>query len=205
MTREEQKKYKELTKVLPKILKDKIKKYKFKKKDLMIWYNKKELFFDLLIDVRVKPDGKRYCTTIEKIKPLWLDEMLWDLLKMENNKTEPLSLRTIGAFTVDGAVLFKDMIELTEWSISKLDEVVDHYLEHFYTTIQSSSINDFYNNLEVSQYHVELRKSLSFVFNHEYQKALDYLNDLGGGTFKNGDVYINDAIREYCKNQLSNC
>lgn len=53
-TKEERLKYKELTKALPKILKDKIKKYKFKKKDFMIWYNKKELFFDLLIDVKVK-------------------------------------------------------------------------------------------------------------------------------------------------------
>lgn len=57
MTREEQKKLKELTTALPKILKEKIKKYKFKKKDFMIWYNKKELFFDLMIDVRVLPDG----------------------------------------------------------------------------------------------------------------------------------------------------
>ena len=48
MTKEERQKYKELTKVLPKMLKDKIKKYKFKKKDFMIWYSTKELFFDLL-------------------------------------------------------------------------------------------------------------------------------------------------------------
>ena len=53
MTKEERQKYKELTKVLPKILKRiKLKNIKFKKKDFMIWYNKKELFFDLLIDVK---------------------------------------------------------------------------------------------------------------------------------------------------------
>ena len=75
---------------------DKIKKYKFKKKDSMIWYNKKELFFDLLIDVKVKSDDKCYCTAVETIKPLWLDDLLWDLLKMETNKEAPLSLRTIG-------------------------------------------------------------------------------------------------------------
>ena len=64
MTKEERQKYKELTKVLPKILKDKIKKYKFKKKDFMIWYKKKELFFDLLIDVKVKSDDKCYYTLL---------------------------------------------------------------------------------------------------------------------------------------------
>ena len=108
MTKEERQKYKELTKALPKILKDKIKKYKFKKKDFMIWYNKKELFFDLLIDVKVKSDDKCYCTAVETIKPLWLDDLLWDLLKMETNKKEQLSLRTIGAFTFSGAEFFKN-------------------------------------------------------------------------------------------------
>ena len=146
MTKEERQKYKELTKALPKILKDKIKKYKFKKKDFMIWYNKKELFFDLLIDVKVKSDDKCYCTAVETIKPLWLDDLLWDLLKMETNKEAPLSLRTIGAFTVSGSELFKNETELKEWTISELEEIIDNYLEHFYKTVQSSSICDFYNN-----------------------------------------------------------
>ena len=79
MTKEERQKYKELTKALPKILKDKIKKDKF------------------------------YCTAVETIKPLWLDDLLWDVLKMETNKEAPLSLRTIGAFTVSGSELFKDV------------------------------------------------------------------------------------------------
>lgn len=203
MTKEERQKYKELTKALPKILKDKIKKYKFKKKDFMIWYNKKELFFDLLIDVKVKSDDRCYCTTVETIKPLWLDDLLWDLLKMETNKEAPLSLRTIGAFTVSGAKLFKNETELKEWTISELEEIIDNYLEHFYKTVQSSSICDFYNNLENSIYHVELRKALSFIYDHKYQDALDYLLDKGDGVFKNGDISINSAMREYSKNQLS--
>ena len=75
--------------------------------------------------------------------------------------------------------------------------------QHFYKTAQSSSICDFYNNLENSIYHVELRKALSLIHEHKYQGALDYLKDKGEGIFKNGDVSINNAIREYCINQLS--
>lgn len=84
-----------------------------------------------------------------------------------------------------------------------LEEIIDNYLEHFYKTAQSSSICDFYNNLENSIYHVELRKALSLIHEHKYQGALDYLKDKGEGIFKNGDVSINNAIREYCINQLS--
>lgn len=57
--------------------------------------------------------------------------------------------------------------------------------------------------LENSIYHVELRKALSLIHEHKYQGALDYLKDKGEGIFKNGDVSINNAIREYCINQLS--
>ena len=45
MTKEERQKYKELTKVLPKMLKDNIKKYKFKKKDFRIWYSTKAVSY----------------------------------------------------------------------------------------------------------------------------------------------------------------
>ena len=41
------------------------------------------------------------------------------------------------------------------------------------------------------------------IHEHKYQGALDYLKDKGEGIFKNGDVSINNAIREYCINQLS--
>lgn len=57
MTREEQKKLRELNKALPKILREKIKAYPFKKRDFMIWYSNKELFFDLLITVNVMEVG----------------------------------------------------------------------------------------------------------------------------------------------------
>lgn len=203
VTREEQKKLKELTKALPKILKEKIKAYPFKKKDFMIWYHKKDLFFDLLVDVRVMPDGKCYATAVERIKPLWLDDLLWDFLDMEKNKTEPMGLRATGAFTVSGAEQFKDKVELKEWSTDELEETVDAYLEHFHKTVQSSSVDDFYSSSDSSAYHAELRKSLSLVHNHQYQEALEYLSDFGDGVFKNGDRYINNAIRSYCEGQLS--
>lgn len=202
MTREEQKKLKELKQALPKLLKDNIKKYKLKKKDFMIWDSKKGLFFDLLIDVRVLPDGKCYCLSSEKIKPLWLDDLLWDLLKMESNKDQPLSLRAVGAFTVSGSEIFKDQTELTEWSMDELTETIDTYLEHFYKSVQTSEIDDFYNNLTASTYHSELRKILSLVYKNQYQEALDDLSEMSSSNFKNGDISINDAIREYCENQL---
>lgn len=65
MTKEERQKYKELTKALPKILKDKIKKYKFKKKDFMI-YIKLDIENPI---IRINTAFKG-CSSLEKISVL---------------------------------------------------------------------------------------------------------------------------------------
>lgn len=202
MTREEQRKLKELNKALPGILKEKIKIFKFKKKDYMIWYNNQELFFDLLLDVRGMPDGRCLCSAIETLKPLWLDDLLWDFLKMESNKKEPLSLRAIGAFTVYGFELYKDSCELENWEISELEKGVDTYLEHFYQSTQSVTMDDFIRNMENTMYHRELREALTFVHNHKYQEALNCLKESDDGVFENGKISINKEIRAFCRNML---
>ena len=63
MTREQQKKLRELKNALPKIIRSEIKKYNLKKKDFMVWVQKSELFFDLMIYV-CERDGHCYCTSI---------------------------------------------------------------------------------------------------------------------------------------------
>lgn len=129
MTREEQRKLRELKKALPRILNEKIKNYKFKKKDYMIWYNNQERFFKLLINVSVIPDGRCFCSSRE-------------------------------------------------------------------------TIDDFISNIENPMYHKELREALTFVHNHKYLEALNCLNELGDGYFKNGEISINKEIREFCRDML---
>lgn len=202
MNREEQKKLKNLKNILPKILKDKIKNYPFRKKDYMIWYSENELFFCLLITVNVTQDGCCVCNSTETVKPLWLDELLWDFLNMENNKTEPLSLRAVGSFAVNGAEIFTDSQELKDWDIGELDKCVDGYLAHFSNSVQTVTIDDFMKNIKSKQYHSELREALTYVYNREYFKALNCLQGLGEGVFQNGELFINNEIREFCKNEL---
>lgn len=60
MTREQQRQLRELKKTLPKILKEKIKKYKFKKKDYMIWFQKEDMFLTCLINVGIYNGWKIY-------------------------------------------------------------------------------------------------------------------------------------------------
>lgn len=202
MTREEQRKIRELNKALPKILREKIKAYPFKKKDFMIWYSSKELFFDLLITVNVTEEGHCVCSSRETVKPLWLDELLWDFLKMEENKKEPLSLRAVGAFTVTGSEIFACSQELKDWDVCELEKCVDGRLEHFYHSVQTAAVDDFIRNIKSKRYHSELREALTYIHDQKYPEALNCLKDQGDGAFKNGEISINNAIREFCEEKL---
>ncbi len=201
MTREQQRQLRELKKTLPKILKEKIKKYKFKKKDYMIWFQEEDMFLTCFINVGFTTDGRFICDTKENIKPLWIDDLLWDCLNMPSNKKEPLSLRAIGAFTVHGVEIYQRYDELPNGSLQELEGYVEEYLEHFYQTIQLVKLDAFYNDLSYSPYHDELRISLTLVHQKKYKEALEYLSDKGEGIFCNGNIWINNAIRDFCESQ----
>lgn len=76
-------------------------------------------------------DGRFICDTKENIKPLWIDDLLWNFLNISNNKKEPLSLRAVGAFTVHGVEIYQRYDELPNGSLQELEEYVEEYLEHF--------------------------------------------------------------------------
>lgn len=196
MTREQQRQLRELKKALPKIIQLGIKKYKLKKRDFMVWFQKKDLFFDLMIGIRER-DGHCYCACTERIKPLWLDDILWDILDMPENKNEPASLRAIGAFTVYGSEIYSDESELETWEIAEMEKYVHKYIEHFYQSIQAFGIEKFYEYMNASSYHQELRKTLSLIYEKKYEEALAYLNTQGRGHFCNKGVWVNDAMRDY--------
>lgn len=202
MTREQQRKQRELNAALIKMLKEKCKRYNLKKKDYMIWNRNHDLFFDCLMDVRVTKDDNCICTTKETIKPLWIDDLLWDFLKMHGNKEQPLSLRAIGAFTIHGVELYQACTEVKNWEMEELETVVDRYLEHFSQTIQTAKLDVFYQDISYSPYHEELRISLSLVHEKKYEEALTYLRDKGEGIFCNGSVWIHTAIIEFCEKQI---
>lgn len=121
---------------------------------------------------------------------------------MESNKQEPLSLRAVGAFTVYGSKIYEAKYELENWEVAELEKCVDRFLEYFYHSIQNATINTYLAHIKSTPYHQELREALTYVHNGEYPEAFNSLKDLDNGIFTNGDISINNAIREYCKTRL---
>ncbi|WP_155829618.1 MULTISPECIES: hypothetical protein [unclassified Butyrivibrio] len=119
---------------------------------------------------------------------------------MESNKDEPLSLRAIGAFAVYGTRIREDSTVLENWSEDELKEALTKYIDQFCDDIKNVPGTAFTEKF-AEGYHGELREALYYIHNGEYQKALEAVGDKRG-CFTNGDVNINDAIRNLCMEEI---
>lgn len=137
---------------------------------------------------------------------------------MASNSQEPMSLRAVGAFTVDSVSLpFKIVKE--DWTMEDLDlekveskvfEVLSEVHEEVLKLINSfSSFEDFYayaveNGPSLVGY--DLIGMLLMIHREQYADALQMAEDLIAnrkfGGFQNKGKWINEYIVEYCKERL---
>lgn len=106
-------------------------------------------------------------------KPLWLDDILWDILLMSENKKEPISLRSIGAFTIQSPMKHEGRtVEKTE----DIDDFVNKTFKNLTELSESCSEDDFLKNYTSLNYQQEVIHIIVLIHNKEYQKALEILN-----------------------------
>lgn len=200
MTREQQKKFKEIRTALPKILQSVSKEYGFKKKDYIVWSKKQEMIFTLFVFERVL-DGRCYIDITIQFKPFWVDNLLWDILQMPENKNQPVSLRCIGAFSVNGCVLYKETIELVDWSIDELTDCTDSAMKKFAVIIDETQSEDFKVQADTNPYHSDIREVLMLVHNREYDVAIEYAKNMPDDCFVNKGLGFRTAVIQYCEKQ----
>lgn len=163
---------------------------------------KDDVIVEVGIDVFSNLEDECVCNASERIKPLWIDDLLWDLLDMQSNKNERLSLRVNGAFTVVGVRLYRETQRIITWTQDELETVVEQYVAHFAETVEKVTINDFIDNIEEPTYHGNLRRTLHAIHEERYSDALAIVSNKERGGFQNGNIEINDAIRQYCQARL---
>lgn len=187
--------------------------------------SRSERFFDKVGDYLVKymidikfPDNQFSITIQPSIKPYMIDDIFWEVFNMASNSREPMSLRAVGAFTVDSVSLpFKIVKE--DWTMEDLDlekveskvfEVLSEVHEEVLKLINSfSSFEDFYayavdNGPSLVGY--DLIGMLLMIHREQYADALQMAEDLIAnrkfGGFQNKGKWINEYIVEYCKERL---
>lgn len=168
MTREEQKRYKEMKKYLDAKSKECFKKYNLKKKSYAFYVSKNEMFYSVDISMNENSIMASFYS-----KPLWLDDILWDVLGMSENKKEPISLRGVGAFAIQSPMKNEFYrVETTE----EIDDAVNKIFKNLTELSENYSENSFLKNYTELKYQHEIIHIIVLIHNKEYQKALEILN-----------------------------
>ena len=187
--------------------------------------SRSERFFDKAGDYLVKymidinfPDNKFRLIIRPYIKPYIFDDIFWEVFDMASNSQEPMSLRAVGAFTVDSLSL-PTKINEEDWMMEDLDlekvetkvfEVLSETHEKVLKLIDGFlTFEDFYayavENSPNPACH-DLMGILLMIHREQYAEALQMAEDLIAkrkhGKFQNKGKWINEYIVDYCKEKL---
>ncbi len=187
--------------------------------------SRSERFFDKVGDYLVKymidinfPDNKFRLIIRSYIKPYIIDDIFWEVFDMASNSQAPMSLRAVGAFTVDTFTLPTKIAE-EDWTMEDLDlekvetkvfEVLSETHEEVCKLISSfSDFEDFYTyvveNAPIPARY-DLMGMLLMIHREQYQEALQMAEGLIAkrdfGDFQNKSKWINEYIVDYCKERL---
>lgn len=203
MKREKQKLYKELNKKMYDSIDKYSKTYKLKKKTLFIWTSKKDFFFSCQFHLGVTEASEELiCSCKEICKPLWTDELLWEILKSDECFSAPMSLRGNGAFTFYGLPYNSTSVKINNWETEEIDEAICGMVSNFDKHINSFGSSLFYDNTDKIKYHDTLYELLYLIHSREYEKAYTYAGDMTHNYFTVGGRTLPEYAMEYCKTHM---
>ena len=208
---------KQLKKELKKVQRNAAKKLQLKSRDWAYFNKVGDYLVSYMIDIDF-PDNEFRLTIDPYIKPYIFDDIFWEVFDMASNSQEPMSLRAVGAFTVEGLSL-PDKVAKEDWEMGQLDlekveskvfEVLSEAHEETLNLITSfSDFEDFYayaveNGPSLAGY--DLIGMLLMIHREQYQEALQMAEGLIAkrdfGDFQNKSKWINEYIVDYCKEKL---
>ena len=208
---------KELKKELKKVQHNAAKKLQLKSRD---WaYFKKVGNYFLIHRIGIGFQTGSFAMNVKtQVKPYIIDDIFWEVFDMASNSKEPMSLRAVGAFTVEGLSL-PDKVAKEDWTMENLDlekvetkvfEVLSEAHEEALKLIKSfSDLEDFYaytveNGPSLAGY--DLIGMLLMIRREQYQDALQMAEGLIAkrqlGKFQNKGKWINEYIVDYCKEKI---
>lgn len=209
--------YKQLKKELKKVQRNAAKKLQLKSRDWAYFNKVGDYLVSYMININF-PDNKFRVIVSPYIKPYIIDDIFWEVFDMASNSQAPMSLRAVGAFTVDKFSL-PDKIATEDWAMEDLDleKVESKILEVLSETHEEvlKLIDGFLNFEDFYAYAVEnspnparhdLMGMLLMIHREQYVEALQTAEGLIAkrqlGKFQNKSKWINEYIVDYCKERL---
>lgn len=208
---------KQLKKELKKVQRNAAKKLQLKSRDWAYFNKVGDYLVSYMIDIKF-PDNQFSITIQPSIKPYMIDDIFWEVFDMTSNSQEPMSLRAVGAFTVDSVSLPYKIVK-EDWTMDGLDlekveskvfEVLSEVHEEVLKLINSFlTFEDFYvyaveNGPSLVGY--DLIGMLLLIHREQYAEALQMAEGLIAkrkqGKYQNKGKWINEYIVDYCKERL---
>lgn len=190
MTREEQKRNRELKEYLKVKSKEYSKEYGLKKKDYMFYYSDKKMFYCMMFFM-IENDIKISFYA----KPLWLDDILWDILKMSSNKKEPISLRSVGAYTIHSEI--QEYYKKGLQDKADIDCIIREYFGKFKEFMQNFDESEFLENYQNITWQQEMIKVIVLIHENDFDEALAYLAENEIEDFIVGSKSFTELAVEY--------
>lgn len=202
---------------MKKVQRNAAKKLQLKSRDWAYFNKVGDYLVSYMMDIAF-PDNKFRLKISPYIKPYIFDDIFWEVFDMASNSQEPMSLRAVGAFTVDSLSLPYRMVK-EDWTMEGLDlekveskvfEVLSEVHEEVLKLISSfSDFEDFYTyvveNAPNPARH-DLMGMLLMIHRKQYAEALQTAEVLIAkrqlGKFQNKSKWINEYIVDYCKEKL---
>ena len=197
----------ELNKLFNLALKNNIKQYPIKSRGGILYKKEGDYLVSFLL--LVSDFKHKNFNGSSLIKPFIADDVFWEVFKMESNRSEPISLRANGAFTVDGLKVFAKHEIYND--VEDFDRMIKEFLEES-NKIVSNIIGTFCNfddyllfskTIEKKGlFDYELMKMLLLIYDGNYEKAkklaLEQLSDRKMGRFQNEGKWIYEHVVDYC-------
>ena len=205
MTRENQRKVKELNGLMQQTVKKIAKAHSLKSKQSTVYTKTNDMFYEMSFTTGFNERVSDFILDCSIwIKPLWTDDLLWDILKCSENKMKSVSLRAEGAFTFRGLKAHQCSQELSDLSVCKIETHVMSSIERFLEYKISCDTKYFYEHSEEIVYQEELYALLLFIHNEEYINAIEFTDTMTNDYFIIGNKGVRQLAVEYCEKACGN-
>lgn len=204
MTKEEKKAVATLKKELPKICRALVKPYKYKVVDGCPWTIQNGILFDMLPHITIPlHEDKAYLSIPCGAKPLFVDDILWDILGMEENNAKPASLRVNGAFSLTTVKFQEQRYALDALSREELQNYLEHEFQTFSCFLASIAGSELPWFLQMEDkkddyYQVDVMRPIIMLHEGRNDDALKYIAERNVSTFIVGGKTVGELIAERC-------
>ncbi len=201
MTREERKAVSALKKDLPKIVKPLMKLYGFRITSGRVWVRKDDMLYVMISLINIKDTAILHTTFLTK--PVFADDYLWDILGMEENKSDPFSLRVTGAFTAQPVSFHVSNHPLSVMDAGELEAGLREDLEYLSGHIASVSPDSlsWFREMEAKQERYlqsDVMRLILLLHDGSRDEAAAYLEQHSMRDFIINGKSFGELAEEYC-------